>query len=182
MDISKQSERVYESRVNFGLMGNLKGHIPESEIRRIIKENPELKEEVKSGHERVKRGDAYWSLLGTLLMVRLSSDARDPESDMDWLTGNYFLTKEECQFYREYLLAVGKVRLAILEKNGGWRHYPGEEGLELYCTEHGLWHTTECSDVTFLNILPRIGDTQIAEEIIRDYKDELEIIKSYLSN
>lgn len=140
-------------------------------------------EEKKGGMPWRAEDDArYWCIVRQIVVE--CSDHRAPTSTFNYSTGNYFCTEEEAQAHLTYLQALGKVRLAILEANEGWvpdwSNTDNEKYFIYYSNyttglKKGLkvsWDAGSYSNYS----LPYIKSQEIAEQIIKDYKEELEII------
>ena len=85
--------------------------------------------------------------------------------------------EEQAEAYKKYQLAIGKVSRAIWDANGGSENNEWE-----ISNEQGVGCVTyngEGDDLIPMGALPRCKDKETAEQIIKDYKPELETIRNY---
>lgn len=150
------------------------------EIRRLLKENPELLEEKNHKPWRAESDGEYWFV----------DDEGDVISDEDWgisednhryLTGNYFATKEEAEAHKARLEAIGRVTHAILEANEGWEPDWSDEGEEKYYLYYSHFGDNEFDwgEIGLLQetqTLPFAKSNEIVERIIKEHEDDLRII------
>lgn len=152
------------------------------ELKKYIEE-VEKKEEQDGPLWRAKEGEKYWISCDGHCTTILTETMDDVDS-FYFKLGNYFKTIEEAEEYREYLNALGTVRIAILEANDGWvPDWSNVDQGKCYIYRNcgtGIF----CSDWVYtyqwLTALPCAKTKKITEEIIKKYNQELEIIFKYL--
>ena len=174
--------------------------VPVEELRRVIKENPEilpgateylqlmedtgfnalykaLEPKVSAKNWRAKKSEEYWFITGSgdvTHQVINNSDKCTRREDWNYNSLNYFSSKKQAEAYKEYQLAIGTVSRAIWDANG-----ETEDGywVAIYCDlKEGFIPSLGCSNINWFILLPRIKDEETANQIIKDYKQELEII------
>jgi hypothetical protein len=154
--------------------------ISEEELKNLIKQNPELKEEKKSGKRwRAEESCLYYyiDIYGDVESITEYGDAID---NYRYNTGNYSQTKEQAEAHRDRLLAIQKVTDAINELNEGWTPDWSDSSEEKYYMSYS--HNENWFDtyvyyfVQVSHLLPFAKSKEILEQIIKDYEPELKII------
>lgn len=148
------------------------------ELKRLIKENPELLEKGTKPW-RAEKGEEYWYVEDCGLADCDTEGIYDADN-FRFLTGNYFRTEEEAEAHKARLEAIGRVTHAILERNEGWTPDWSDDDQ----SKHHIWFDHDCStfDVDYdcsiqeSYILPYIASREIAKGIIRDFEGDLKII------
>lgn len=150
------------------------------QIKKAMKENPELFKESKMPWRAEKGGD-YFCVADTTNLKK-HTDNRERRDEFRYSVGNCFATKDEAHTSLARQIATGKVRLAILEANDGWVIDWSDDDTDKFWIEHS--HDKDCfgfkvdsnSGWQSPNMLPFIKSDEIAEQIIKDYKPELKLI------
>lgn len=154
--------------------------VPAEEIKRLLKENPELLEEKGYKLWRAEKGSRYWYVPGDG-SVDWSYEEKDSVDDFRYLTGNYFATKEEAEAHKARLEAIGRVTHAILEANEGWEPDWSDEIEEKYYLYYSHFGDNEFDwgEIGLLQetqTLPFAKSSEIVKTIIAEYEDDLRII------
>lgn len=92
--------------------------VSEDDIREIIKNNPELKDNITKRWRSVNSGLYNFVRDDGIVILRIENC--NVNDDFKWNTGNYFKTPEEAQKYKEKLLATQRIKDAISKINKGW--------------------------------------------------------------
>jgi len=134
---------------------------------------------------RTEKDGIYWSMFGDG-GVRRSTETGDDIDNSRYATGNYFKTGEEAKAYKEYLLALQKLKDAIAEVNGDWKpdwesDENAKKGYEIYWNFISeIWKISSAVYSPALQVFPHIKSKELAEQIIKDYEKELNIVRDYL--
>ena len=130
------------------------------------------------------KGDNYWfvpssGMVSTMIWKNSNTD------NYRLSQGNVFRTREEAEAKLAYNEAVGTIREYILEQNGDWMPSRKEDKYYL-CHDNWLLTGTWCSEWGHYNYRGAIGacaeSSQIINDTIEKYPEELEIIREYVSN
>lgn len=152
------------------------------EIKKLIKENPELLQEKGGKPWKGVFGEIYY-YVSEVGCVGNSTENNHRYDNYRYLTGNYFKTKEEAEQYVEYQKAVGRITHAILERNEGWKADWSDISLKkfclYFCNLENTWEVDYFNGAQYLNIIPDMKSEKIAQSIIKDFKDDLEIIRNW---
>lgn len=155
---------------------NFTAEVGEEEIKRLLKENPELLEEKGYKLWRAEKGSRYWHVPGDG-SVDWSYEEKDSVDDFRYLTGNYFATKEEAEAHKARLAAIGRVTHAILAANEGWE--PDWSDEKYYLFYNHFWNEFDWGVMERhqdAQTLPFAKSRKIVETIISEYEDDLRII------
>lgn len=119
-------------------------------------------------------------------VIRYCGDDRDDGDEYNYLTSNYFRTEAEAQAYKDYQLALGRVRHAIISANEGWKIDWKDDSqikYQIYYSNYEnkfiVYKVTSSQDVNGKYSYCRTKE--IAEQIIKDHHNDLEIIRKYES-
>ena len=130
------------------------------------------------------KGDNYWfvpssGMVSTMRWINSNTD------NYRLSQGNVFRTREEAEAKLAYNEAVGTIREYILEQNGDWMPSRKEDKYYL-CHDNWLLTGTWCSGWGHYNYSGAIGayaeSSQIINDTIEKYPEELEIIREYVIN
>lgn len=120
-------------------------------------------------------GQRYWFAEDEVSYYVFSDDSLDK-----WLIlqGNCFKTEVEAQKHFDYLQAIGRVRMAILEANG--ECIPTDEN-RYHISFRKNWREFKIyiSYELFASVLPLSYTNDIANQIIKDYEQDLLTIFTY---
>jgi hypothetical protein len=132
--------------------------------------------EEKTG--RVKIGGWYWCLDHEGHATD-TIDNHCLSNDWDYLTGNYFLTKEAALEYNAYLQALGEITQYRREVLKGWGW---EEGVTYYYPSfsEGEWEVSW----TPIDRIQSLGKWQTEEqvkELISKFSKQMDVVRNYIN-
>ena len=141
---------------------------------------PTWLEEIKEYKRwRAEKWKNYWCI-DSVWYVDSYIDDNDMADNFRYSTYNYFKTKEQTQEYLDYITALATVNNKIDELNDGWEH--NNELARYY-----IYYSNDEYGVDFVNVdwyisplVIKYAKTEaISQQIIKDYKKELDIIFNY---
>lgn len=149
--------------------------ISEDQIRKLIKDHPELIEKKSGKPWRAEKGE-YHYIVDSCGYVCEEYEDGDIADDYHYLTGNYFATKEEAEACKARQEAIGRVTHKILELNDGDYKDSNNRYWAILARNNNLMPSSTPMGEYYAITLPYIASREIAEQIIKDHEADLKII------
>lgn len=148
------------------------------DFKKAMEENKDVLEG-NSGRVKERR---YW-FLDTFGGASYTADLFLSEDDYRYLTGNYFLAKQEALDHKAYLEALGRVQLDIREANDGWKPDWGDVDEYKYYIhfDHDLnkLQVSARSIYEDAMLLGYIRSRDDAQKIMETHEDDLLLVFNY---
>ena len=154
--------------------------LKELDIPKLIEQGiiEEVKEDWKKW--RAKYNDKYYTIKSGGSVVCLY-EISQPEDYFNYLTGNYFKTREQAQQKKDRDLAIARVNNRIRELQAG--EMSMEEMMNREISKYYLYYSLYQKeyDFTFYNnfhqsIIIAMRNIKISEQIIKECKNDLDVI------
>ena len=164
--------------MNYKIKG-LEVEITDEQLDELIKERENKGKPWKPGLR-----DEYWVIdsWGDLNLVMWTNAHSD---NYCYDSGNCFKTEEKAKAKLDYLKAVNTVNAKIRELNDGWT--PdwddwNQRKYEVYCRSNGDWGLDFWMSVSRFSIFEEMKSREVAQQVIKECAEELDIIKKYKFN
>lgn len=131
---------------------------------------------------RAERGKLYYIVFAFNSKVKIEccQERNDRQDEYNYITGNYFQTKQEAEAYKARQEAIGRVTHDIIEANEGWEP-DWEDGNQ---DKHTIYYDHYITRLNILqgcglgipSVLPFCKNKDIALSIISSHKEDLDLI------
>lgn len=184
-------EAIKKTKIKIGLSSEDEGRIHNLlremiNVAKILKDMFQPKEEPEEPYDpnwRAHEEGGYWFIDEEFNRLSWKKDIRGDYDKSRWLSGNYFMTREQAKRKLEYDKALMRIKRYI-RKNFGhfepdWEDPNQKKFYIFYCNQECKLERNYCGISQDLNNLPYLQTEQQCNQLIKDMEEDLKIVLNY---